>query len=373
VLAYPQTLRRLRFRQGPRRLDQAEAQGAQERRPARAHPYHPHGAQAGGGIARRRLALLGDPRADHVPRKDRRRPPLRRPRGRRPLPAGAGAQGDSGRAAAVSRLPGLALSRPRGRPARSRPRGARRARHARGHAAGAAPAWLVVSAPRLWDSCTQGRAGRNIMLRAVASLLIGLWVCAGPVLAQSDYPSRPVKILVPSSPGGGTDILARVLADYLSKSLNGQFFVENRPGAGQMIGIEVVAHAPNDGYTLLMAASTLAINPVMYKNVKYDAVKDFSPITLVAGLPNIFIVAPDQPIKSIADLIALAKRKPGEVTYASAGIGTSPHMGSELLKSLAGIEMQHVPFRGTAPGVTEVMAGRVTVGLANLLTAKPLI
>ena len=211
------------------------------------------------------------------------------------------------------------------------------------------------------------------MLRAVASLLIGLWVCAGPVLAQSDYPSRPVKILVPSSPGGGTDILARVLADYLSKSLNGQFFVENRPGAGQMIGIEVVAHAPNDGYTLLMAASTLAINPVMYKNVKYDAVKDFSPITLVAGLPNIFIVAPEQPIKSIADLIALAKRKPGEVTYASAGIGTSPHMGSELLKSLAGIEMQHVPFRGTAPGVTEVMAGRVTVGLANLLTAKPLI
>jgi tripartite-type tricarboxylate transporter receptor subunit TctC len=140
-----------------------------------------------------------------------------------------------------------------------------------------------------------------------------------------------------------------------------------------MIGIEVVAHAPNDGYTLLMAASTLAINPVMYKNVKYDAVKDFSPITLVAGLPNIFIVAPEQPIKSIADLIALAKRKPGEVTYASAGIGTSPHMGSELLKSLAGIEMQHVPFRGTAPGVTEVMAGRVTVGLANLLTAKPLI
>ena len=211
------------------------------------------------------------------------------------------------------------------------------------------------------------------MLRAIASLLIGLWVCAAPVRAQSDYPSRPVKILVPSSPGGGTDILARVLADYLSKSLNGQFFVENRPGAGQMIGIEVVAHAPNDGYTLLMAASTLAINPVMYKNVKYDAVKDFSPITLVAGLPNIFIVAPEQPIKSIADLIALAKQKPGEVTYASAGIGTSPHMGSELLKSLAGIEMQHVPFRGTAPGVTEVMAGRVTVGLANLLTAKPLI
>ena len=211
------------------------------------------------------------------------------------------------------------------------------------------------------------------MLRAIASLLIGLWVCAAPVQAQSDYPSRPVKILVPSSPGGGTDILARVLADYLSRSLNGQFFVENRPGAGQMIGIEVVAHAPNDGYTLLMAASTLAINPVMYKNVKYDAVKDFSPITLVAGLPNIFIVAPEQPIKSIADLIALAKQKPGEVTYASAGIGTSPHMGSELLKSLAGIEMQHVPFRGTAPGVTEVMAGRVTVGLANLLTAKPLI
>src|ERR1700676_945158 len=119
------------------------------------------------------------------------------------------------------------------------------------------------------------KAGRSVMLRAIASILIGLCVSATSARAQSDYPSHPVKILVPSSPGGGTDILARVLADYLSRSLNGQFFVENRPGAGQMIGIEVVAHAPNDGYTLLMAASTLAINPVMYKNVKYDAVKDF--------------------------------------------------------------------------------------------------
>lgn len=217
------------------------------------------------------------------------------------------------------------------------------------------------------------------MRRYACSALFGLLAifAQAPAQAQSqapsDYPNRAVKIIVPSSPGGGTDILGRVIAQHLSTALNGNFYVENRPGAGQMLGIEAVAHSPNDGYTLLMAASTLAINPVMYKAIKYDTVKDLAPISLVAGLPNVFIVGVDQPIKTLGDLIALAKAKPGQVTYASAGIGTSPHMGTELLKSMAGVEMTHVPFRGTTPGVTEVMAGRVTVSLANMLTAKPLI
>jgi tripartite-type tricarboxylate transporter receptor subunit TctC len=191
---------------------------------------------------------------------------------------------------------------------------------------------------------------------------------AGSAAAQ-DYPSRPVRIVVPSSPGGGTDILARVLADHLSRSLGGQFFVENRPG--QMIGIEQVARAAPDGYTLLMAASTLAINPAMYKKVNYDALRDFAPISQVAGLPNVLVVHPSLPAKSLAELIAFAKQKPGELTYASAGIGTSPHMGMELFKSMAGIDLQHVPFRGTGPAVTEMLSGRVPTGLSNTLTALP--
>jgi tripartite-type tricarboxylate transporter receptor subunit TctC len=200
-------------------------------------------------------------------------------------------------------------------------------------------------------------------------------VFAVPAPAQqpSDYPSRPVHIIVPSAPGGGTDILARVLGDHLGKSLGGQFVVENRPGAGQMIGIEAVARAAPDGYTLLMAASTLAINPVMYKNIKYDALRDFEPITQVAALPNVLVVQPALPAKSLAEFIALAKQEPGRLTYASAGIGTSPQMAMELLKSMAGIDLQHIPFRGTTPGLTEVLGGRVTAMFANLLTAKPLV
>ena len=211
------------------------------------------------------------------------------------------------------------------------------------------------------------------MYRILLSGLAGLCLLAGPASAQSDYPSRPVRIVVPSSPGGGTDILARVIADYLSRSMRGQFFVENRPGAGQMIGIEQVAHAEPDGYTLLVAASTLSLNPVMFKTVKYDPIKDFAPITQLAAVPNVLLVHPSLGVKTLRDLIAMAKQKPGDLTYASAGVGTSPHMGVELLKSMAGINLTHIPFKGTGPAVTEALSGRVPIVLSNTLTAKPLI
>jgi tripartite-type tricarboxylate transporter receptor subunit TctC len=211
------------------------------------------------------------------------------------------------------------------------------------------------------------------MLRSLFLGLMGLFLLVGHADAEANYPQRPVRIVVPSSPGGGTDILARVLADHLAKILGGQFFVENRPGAGQSIGIEAVARSTPDGYTLLMAASTLALNPIMYKNIRYDAVRDFAPITQVASLPNVLLVHPALPVQTLADLIALAKQKPGELTYASAGVGTSPHMGMELLKSMAGIDLVHVPFRGTGPAVTEVLGGRIPIVLSNTLTAKSLI
>jgi tripartite-type tricarboxylate transporter receptor subunit TctC len=200
-----------------------------------------------------------------------------------------------------------------------------------------------------------------------------LAMLATPAFAQGNYPNRPVRIVVPSSPGGGTDISARVIADHLGRAFKGQFFVENRPGAGQSIGIEVVARAEPDGYTLLMAASTLALNPIMYKNIKYDPVKDFAPVSQVASIPNVVLVHPSVPAKTLKELIALAKSKPGELTYASAGIGTSPHMGAELLKHMAGIDIQHIPFRGSGPAVTDTISGRINMTLASTLQAKPFV
>ena len=193
----------------------------------------------------------------------------------------------------------------------------------------------------------------------------------GSVWAQSDYPTRPVKVIVPSPPGGGTDILARVLAQHFSKALGQPFVVENKPGAGNMIGIESVARAPADGYTLLVVASTLALNSVLYKKVPYDPVRDFAPITLAATAPNVLVVNPGLPVKSLPEFIALAKAKPGALSYGTPGIGTSPHLSMELLKSMAGIDLQHVPYRGTAAAVTDVIGGQIAATFANALTAKP--
>ena len=214
------------------------------------------------------------------------------------------------------------------------------------------------------------------MRRSLLLGLLGLCLLVGEATKQTyaqNYPQRAVRIVVPSSPGGGTDILARVLADHFAKTLGGQFFVENRPGAGQSIGIEAVARSAPDGYTIVMVASTLALNPIMFKSVRYDPVKDFAPISQVASLPNVLLVHPSLPVTTLKELIALAKQKPGELHYASAGVGTSPHMGVELLKHMAGINLVHVPFRGTGPAVTETVGGHVPIVLSNTLTAKSLI
>ncbi len=189
--------------------------------------------------------------------------------------------------------------------------------------------------------------------------------------AQSAYPAKPVRFIVPSSSGGGTDIIARAIAQKLSEALGQQFVVDNRPGAGQMIGIELAAKAPADGHTIVMTASTLAINPIMYKKVTYDPVRDFAPITQAASLPNVLVVHPSMPVQSLPELVALARREPGRIAYASAGIGTSPHMSVALLEHLAGIEMLHVPYKGTGPGVVDVLAGQVKVMTPNVLTALP--
>ena len=214
----------------------------------------------------------------------------------------------------------------------------------------------------------------RILLSAAIGLGTFLGAFLGALVAEAQaqtYPARPVRIVVPSPPAGGTDIIARVLAEHFSRAFKQQFIVENRPGAGNMIGIESVARAAPDGYTFLMTASTLALNSVLYKKVSYDPVKDFAPITLAATAPNVLIINPTVPAKSLAEFIALAKKQPGKLTYATPGIGTSPHMCMELLKSMAGIDLQHIPYRGTAPAVTDVISGQITATFANALTAKP--
>src|SRR5262245_16943458 len=168
------------------------------------------------------------------------------------------------------------------------------------------------------------------MLRSLLTALACFSILAGEVSAQTNWPTRPVRIVVPSPPAGGTDIVARVLAEHFSKAFAQQFFVENRPGAGNMIGIESAARAAPDGYTFLMTASTLSLNSVLYRRVSYDPVKDFMPIMQVASAPNVLIVNPKVPARSLTDFIALAKEKPGQFTYGTPGIGTSPHMCMEL-------------------------------------------
>jgi len=208
-------------------------------------------------------------------------------------------------------------------------------------------------------------------MRWASALALALVI--GAAGAQSDYPVRPVRIIVPSPPSGGTDIVARVLAQHFSNAFGQQFFVENKPGAGNVIGIEAAARAAPDGYTLLVSASTIALNSVLYKKVPYDPVRDFAPITLAATAPNILVVNPKLPLKTLADLIAAAKAQPGKLTYGTPGIGTSPHLCMELFKSMAGVDLQHVPYKGTAAAVMDIIGGQIDVAFATALTAKPLI
>jgi tripartite-type tricarboxylate transporter receptor subunit TctC len=209
------------------------------------------------------------------------------------------------------------------------------------------------------------------MVRIIALALLALAPFATDAQAQNQWPSRPVRIVVPSPPAGGTDIVARVMAEHFSKAFKQQFFVENRPGAGNMIGIESVARAAPDGYTFLMTASTLSLNSVLYKKVSYDPIKDFAPITLAAMAPNVLIVNPSVPAKTLTEFIALAKSQPGKLTYGTPGIGTSPHMCMELFKSMAGVDLQHIPYRGTVPALTDVMSGQINAMFSTALSAKP--
>jgi tripartite-type tricarboxylate transporter receptor subunit TctC len=205
---------------------------------------------------------------------------------------------------------------------------------------------------------------------AVASIAAAV---LSPALAQ-DYPTRPVTLIVPYAAGGGNDVMARIVADKMAAALGQPIVVENRGGAGGSIATRAVAHAPADGYTLgLGGTGTLAIDPSLYPNVGYDPRKDFAPIGLIATSALVVLVHPSIPAKTIPELIALAKREDGKLTYASAGVGSGIHLGAELFASMAGIKLSHIPYKGSAPALTDLLGGHVAIYFSSLPPAIGLV
>lgn len=198
-----------------------------------------------------------------------------------------------------------------------------------------------------------------------------LAVAAADSLAQSAYPARPVRLIVPSSAGGGIDIIARIITARLTDRLGQPVFVDNRPGAASIIGSDLVAKAAPDGYTLLISVSALAINPAIYKKLPYDTLRDFAPVTLAVVAPNLLVVHPSLPAKTVRNLIDLARARPGELNFGSAGTGSNPHLSMELLLSMAKLKMVHIPYKGSAPAVTDLLAGHIAAMTATMLTGIP--
>ena len=188
--------------------------------------------------------------------------------------------------------------------------------------------------------------------------------------AQS-YPVRPIKLVVASSPGGGSDILGRLIAQKLTELLGQQMVVENRAGASGIIGVDLVAKSPPDGYTLILTQTSLAINPSMIKKMPYDALRDLAPISEIVAAPNVLVVHPSVPAKNVKELIALARSKPGRLVIASPGLGTSPHLSAELFKVMAKVDMEQVLFKGSGLGVISLLAGEVSVAFPTTPTVMP--
>src|SRR5215213_11969145 len=207
------------------------------------------------------------------------------------------------------------------------------------------------------------------VLLAASGFLIALTASSA---AQSDYPNRPVRLIIPFPAGGSNDIVGRAIAQQMGERLGKQVIVDNRAGAGGVIGTELASHATPDGYTILVISLAHAVNPWLYK-LPYDPIKAFAPIGVMGSGPNVVVVHPDLPVHSIKELIALAKQKPGDLQYASAGVGSFQHLGAELFKLEAGVDMLHVPFKGGGPAMIDVVGGHTKVAFATTITTTPFI
>ena len=212
------------------------------------------------------------------------------------------------------------------------------------------------------------------LLRGLIVALTTFNLLSGTLFAQQAYPNKPVRFIVPYPPGSGTDIVARMLGQKLTEAWGQQVTVDNRPGAGAIIGVDAVAKAAPDGYTIGIADNgPLAINPALYPKLPYNPVRDFAPVTLVANLPFILVVHPSLPVNNVAELVALAKSRPGQINYASVGNGSAVHLATELFKTRAGIDLVHVPYKGSAPALNGLLGGEASVMFVNLLSSMPLV
>jgi tripartite-type tricarboxylate transporter receptor subunit TctC len=212
---------------------------------------------------------------------------------------------------------------------------------------------------------------RRQLLGVLGGLGAALCLAAAPLAHAQGYPSKPVKLVVPYPPGGPTDIVARVVAQKLSEQTGQQFIVDNRPGAGGNTGAELVARSAPDGYTLLIATTAHAINPSLFKNLGYKLTKDLAPVSLLTSGPLVIVANPALPAKNVAELIALAKARPGQLNFASSGNGQSTHLAAELFASMAGVKMTHIPYKGSAPALTDVMGGQAQLMFDTMLSAMP--
>ena len=205
-------------------------------------------------------------------------------------------------------------------------------------------------------------------IRLMGALLLGMPLALS---AQGAYPNKPIRMVVPYPPGGPTDVLGRIVAQKLSESLGQQVVVENRPGASGMIGSEIVAKAAPDGYTLLTNASIHVINPSLYPKMNFDALRDFAPVSLIAQVPLILVVNPALPAKSVTELIALGKAQPNLLNFGSSGNAAAPHLAGESFKIATGVQMQHVPYKGSAPALTDLIGGQVQLIFDSMPSAMP--
>jgi len=209
-------------------------------------------------------------------------------------------------------------------------------------------------------------AGIVAFIRIAALAAVGAAFGGAPALAQN-YPAKPIRIIIAQAPGSATDVISRVVGNRLSEGLGQPIVIEARPGAGGVVGTEAAARSAPDGYTLFMGNnSTHGSNPAVYAKLPYDAVNDFAPIAFVASVPYVLVVTPSLPVKNVQELIAFAKSKPGQLNYASAGNGSTHHFCGELLKSMAGIDMIHIPYKGSGPGIAGLLGGEVSLMFANV-------
>jgi len=215
---------------------------------------------------------------------------------------------------------------------------------------------------------------REILMALGAAAIVVALVAALRPAAAADYPTRPIRLLVPYAAGGGNDVMARIAADKMSRTLGQQIVVENRGGAGGSIATRDAARSAPDGYTLVIGGTgTLAVDPTLYKDPGYDPRKDFTPIGLIAKSALVILVNPALPVYSVADLIALAKKEPGRLNYASAGVGSGMHLGTVYFASEAGIDMTHIPYKGTGPALTDLAGGHVSVYFSSMPSAIGLV